>query len=213
MTGILHGLIGSLVGGGSVVEYIGFVSDNGGDFDYSATGWLETDFLVAIISNGTEGIGSVPGWENLVEVGASPYFEVHYRFKGTSTSLNVNSDQYPTTIIACFRNVNTTTPIDVIPTTSSGSTGDPNPPSITTVTNGAMLLAAAGVDDDSINTVTDPTGFTHIKSQTSGGTTFYRSAVVASYKSQLVAGTVDPSTYTLDSDDSWRAATVALRPA
>lgn len=113
----------------------------------------------------------------------------------------------------CFalRGVDTTTPEDaVVATDTATGATSPNPPEVTSVTNGAWILALAGASDPDVVS-NGPTGYTFIESveQT------VRNAMAA-YLEKATAGAEDPGAFTdvtSDADDSWCAATIAVRPA
>ena len=115
-------------------------------------------------------------------------------------------------IAIVFRGVNTTTPLDVaVPGAASNTTGMPNPPSITTTTNNAMVVAIGYLDDDII-TATAPTNFTLARtanygSAGAGGT------VMAAYRVKTPAGAEDAGVFGGGGNDAWVASTIALRPA
>ena len=111
-----------------------------------------------------------------------------------------------------FRGVDTATQMDTTPTVSSGASGDPDCPSITTVTDGALILAIGALDDDIATSVTEPSGYSTASWGTygtagAGGTSMW------SYLIKVTAGSDDPAAYSTDGSDAWRSATLALRPA
>lgn len=110
----------------------------------------------------------------------------------------------------CLRGVDFNTPEDATPTTASGSSTNPNPPSITTVTNNAWVLAAASsaVLDTS---VTAPTNYINLTN--AGATDDNPSSSAMSSRLIATAGAEDPATYTSWSTGTWGAITVAVRPA
>jgi hypothetical protein len=110
-------------------------------------------------------------------------------------------------IAFAFRNVNATTILDASsPVIATGGSGMPNSPSITTVTNGAMVVAMGFLDDDQ-TTATAPTNFSLARSANySNGT------VMAAYRLKSPAGAEDPGAFGGGGTDSWIGATTALRP-
>ncbi len=110
------------------------------------------------------------------------------------------------TVVTVWRNVDTTTPMDVTDTRAEGTTGNPNPPAITTVTNNAMIVAVL-FEDDITGTPTPPSGYTLAGFQS---VTF--GAVAQAYRSQTNAGTEDPGTWSISTNnDQYVALTIALR--
>jgi hypothetical protein len=97
-------------------------------------------------------------------------------------------------------------------TPSSGSTGSPNPPSVTSTSNNSLILAFGFLDDDTLTSVTPPSGFTDIfwHSVDESGAC---SGTMASYLVQTSAGSIDPSSYTTNGDDAWYGITLAINPS
>lgn len=109
-----------------------------------------------------------------------------------------------------FRNVNATA-MDVTPTTASGINGAScNPPSITPITSGSIVLACYAAASASYD-IAAPGGLTdyvHVKSAT-------RSIAAAGY-SLWTSGAFDPAVATattINTNDSWTGITLALRKA
>ena len=150
--------------------------------------------------------------------GAAPNMRVITAYKimgGTpDTSIDFTGNGVATDTLAAvaqwFSGVDATTPIDQTTTTATGSSTNPDPPSITTVTDGAIVIACAGgaINDAS---VTAPSTYTHIDSWNSNGT----NDVTAAMASKIIAshGAENPATYTTWSNSKWATATIALRPA
>ncbi len=115
-------------------------------------------------------------------------------------------------VAAVFRGINTSTPTDATTKTATGGgSATPNPPSITTVTPRACVVAigAAGGDEPSLSV---PSGYTICGNITNSST----GAVCLAYKLIATPGAEDPGSFTNTanfSPFSWAAATVALKPA
>lgn len=111
-------------------------------------------------------------------------------------------------IAFAFRNVATNNQFDVItPSIATNTIGMPDPPSITTVTNNAMVVVVGFLDDDAV-TATAPSGFTLARSANySNGT------VMAAYRLKSPAGTEDAGAFGGSGTDSWVAGVLALKPA
>jgi hypothetical protein len=122
----------------------------------------------------------------------------------TATGLTSSSAH----IAFALRGVDTTTPLDVSPPSrTTGLTGTPNPPSITTVTENAMIVACGFLDDDNVAaSVTAPSTYTLLTAAQSGAT------VMAAYKSTTTPTTDDPAAFG-GGTDAWVGATFALRAA
>lgn len=115
-----------------------------------------------------------------------------------------------------WRGVNTTTPMDATPTTSSATnTAIPDPPAITPVTAGAVVLAmgGAGHQRGAVN-FTSPTlaNFRSTSANTAGD-----DATVGIGWASWYSGAYDPSPFTFGGTDSTAymscGVTLALRPA
>lgn len=109
----------------------------------------------------------------------------------------------------------TTTPEDATSTTASGfNGGTANPPSITTVTTNAIVLAIGGSSEP--DTVTNPpTNYSNLDGALNSATANPQ-AVWVSSRLIVSAGSENPGSYadiSGDINDSWCAATVAIRPA
>jgi len=156
---------------------------------------------------------------------------VSYKFMGSTpdTVVNVNgsssSNRGSSGLVMCFRAVDMFTPIDVTTTTvTSANANVPNPPSITPVTDGALIMAigaASGIGTsfggaaDAIGSA--PSGYTDLTAVSSAGLTDSL-AVIAALKF-WTGGAEDPGNFTgfdvqgggAGSVCSVSAATVALR--
>ena len=145
-----------------------------------------------------------------------------HQFKGVSdTTINVGGvNAVPNTIgfiAIALRGVDTGSPLDVTPTEAAGaSTGASNPPSITPVTAGALILALYGAAQGT------GAAFT---AAPSGMTKYFKNfevlngqdtAMAIAVKDDWISGAFDPGTCsggTTAASDSWTGVTVALRPA
>lgn len=91
----------------------------------------------------------------------------------------------------------------------TGTSGMPNPPSITTTVNNSVVIAIGGIDDDSVTSVTAPAGYNNLTSQaasTVGFTTMIATKLVAT------AGVEDPAVFGGGGTDDWAAFSVAIAP-
>lgn len=106
--------------------------------------------------------------------------------------------------------VDRTVPEDATTTTAVGSSTNPNPPAITTVTAGAWVLVFASslVSDAS---VTAPTNYVNQIDRNAADTA---SVTVGGATREIATPAAeDPGTWTTWSTGGWRAVTVAVRPA
>jgi hypothetical protein len=136
-----------------------------------------------------------------------------YKFMGNpvdTTASGLTNDSRTPHLAIAFRGVDSTTPLDATsPAVASGESGSPNPPSITTATNNAVVVALGFLDDDRVSASAGaPTNYTFAAASqsSSGGAT-----VMAAFRTKTPAGSEDPGAFSTSSDN-WAAATLALRP-
>ena len=152
-------------------------------------------------------------------------FRAFYKVQGSTpdTSLTigrVNNTTYGgATTVHVWRGVNTTTPLDVTTTTTSASNQSSaalNPPAITPVTSGAIVIAGGAGTMPAAGTA----GYTAIGTmsntvtQYGNGSTADTSVIMASFA--WTSGPYDPVTATggtqNNTSSSWAGVTLALRP-
>ena len=173
------------------------------------------DFVVAILSeNGTDSIPLSSGWTNIRSGSSISAQRTAYIFAtGTSVSWSTSSNgsENGSIILAAFRNVNATTPIDVTSTSNTATSNSITPASITTTTDNCMILTAMSSGGGDI-TVTDPTGYTRVAKSTGGGIFNFNPGVgVLTYKTQISSGTESPGSFGLSTSRAARTVTIALR--
>lgn len=118
-------------------------------------------------------------------------------------------------VIQVWRGVNVTTPMDVTATTAVATgTSNPNPPSITPGTSGAIIIAAGG------GALNQSGSWSHTSSDLSNFRTDYVNTVadvsigMGSYA--WTSGAFDPAEWAggeVTGNNAWAAVTMALRPA
>lgn len=128
-----------------------------------------------------------------------------------STAQAETGAAFAVAVCMVWTGADTTTPEDATTTTAGAiNGGTPNPPSITTVTANAIVLAIGGSSE--ADAVTNPpTGYSNLVDLQSG-----TANVMMSSKLVASPGAEDPGTYADVSGttaDAWTAATVAIRPA
>lgn len=115
---------------------------------------------------------------------------------------------------AAYRGVDATTPHDAATTTAAGAnTGQADPPSITTVTNNALVIAVGAGSSGSGPTLGAPSGYNGDSLHGAANTNAW--CGIAS-KEVASAGAENPGIFSVSPDsnfNSWEAATIALRPA
>lgn len=193
---------------------------NGADaeFNLSVQSLAENDVVVIVgghaKTSANAGV-STAGYTELADVTTGPRCSVSWKRMGATpdsaaTVLGAADALYGNNYaIAVFRGVDTTTAIDATTTTASG-TGQPNSPSITTVTNNAVVITAWLSDSDP-NSVTQPTGYTFSDYWGTQPETNEASSGIA-FKTVATAGAENPGPWTLDVTGNYIAVSVALRP-
>lgn len=147
-------------------------------------------------------------------MGATPDASVTVNSVGT-----VTADAH-TSLAMVFRGVDPTTPFDVTHTTAAGAnSGVPNPPSITPVTAGAVVVAivSSSISGGSTGMAYSaaPSGFSSLL-QTILTTTSRDGMIGAAHKFWSGSGAEDPGTFATTNtatSSAWAAYTIALRPA
>lgn len=198
------------------VEFIGANSSVASTSLTLPTGLEEGDLVLLVATSDAEDPPYRPsGYTNIYdERPGSTGALACYKFMGASpdTFISGLNDNDRTPYIAMvFRGVDTTTPLDVAYTQSStAASGMPNPPSITTVSDGCMIVAVGHLDDDDI-TATAPSGYTLAATKNTGAEA--GATVMAAYLLQTTAGAEDPGVFGGGGSDENEARTLALRPA
>lgn len=188
--------------------------------NFTLTGIQSGDLVLATLSSDTNNFSSISGWTTIADAGGIHDAAFYYRFS-TGTSINITSgDDRCNVILTAFRNVDSTTPLDVTPpSVVSVSNTQTTPASITTTSDGCMLVVQLGVDDiDATSTTSPPTGYTLGASSFDeflDGDEGDPSSAFIFYKEQTTSGTESPSTITYSTGGSEHShcLTLALRPA
>lgn len=123
-------------------------------------------------------------------------------------------------ILLVFRNQDETVPMDATPTTATGiNDTTPDPPAITSVTQGAAIVTfgcAAYSDTATFQITGVPAGYTATVNLANTAGTSRDSTISAAYLMNQAPGTYNPGTFTTggtDVDSSWAAVTLAIRPS
>jgi len=197
------------------ITYVGSASsDNSTTIDLTGISMQPGDVVVVISGEDSGAPATATGYTSLAAISSTGDVNVMGKIMpdpvDTSvTGLTAASDCGHLAVV--FRGVDQTTPFDTTVATATSTAGDPNPAAITTVTNGAMVVALAFLDDDLISTPTPPSGYTLADFHTFGVSGTGGSVMVV-YKEVATAGSEDPGTIVTSGDDWWWAATGALRP-
>jgi hypothetical protein len=160
---------------------------------------------------------AIPGLGGQPDNDDNPNSSAFYKIAtGTSETASDLSGDDPTYILVAFRGVDTSTPFDVNAVQNSASSGLPNSPSITTVTDGCLILSVGMIDDDNVaEQINPPDGYERIKifeDEGSSGEDVNGNTIAISGKQQFIAGSEDPPAFTGNSSDVNKGFTIALRP-
>jgi hypothetical protein len=113
-------------------------------------------------------------------------------------------------VVVIFRGVDVDGGIfDQTTTSANSTTGDPNPPSITTQTDNAAILSFGFLDDDNITSCTQ-SGGSNVTFVAADGPSEETASTMFGWQLQASAGAVDPAAFVTDGTDAWRAVTIAL---
>ena len=241
MLGIIASSMSVVTPPANPITYVGGRSDNVASSTISLTGLSggiasqpsSGDLVVVVfgrgINNGTTSNLSITGYTQIANLaglsgsGDDFYFYVGYKYlNAADTSLTlVNSSATESAVaIHVWRNVSSTTPMDVTATTfasasGSGDNARPVPPSITPVSSGAVILSAVGIGSDVNNRTWTNASLSNVVSAPDDSTTG-QECHVGIGSSTWSSGTYNVPTWTSDETDlsySSAAVTMALRPA
>lgn len=160
------------------------------------------------------------GYTELSSTNATgPAFEYFYKRLTSTPDTSVvfdNSDSasWPMAIVLqVFRGADDSTQIDNGLSDDSGS-GNPDPPSHTTVTDGALRIIMGFLDDDDVAaSVTAPSGFSNLIAYDADTGSTLGCTVMMATALAPTAGALDPDAFGSTGSDAWRASHFALRPA
>jgi hypothetical protein len=211
------------------ISYVGSASNfaaNGGDVTVTLPGGIAENDIVVVVgghgnASGAAASISTSGYNTLdTQASAANYSGIiAWKRMGVSPDTTVTGtgggdvSSGVAYIAYVVRGVDTSTAIDATTTEATGTTGLPNSPSITTVTDNALVITA-GLFAVANGTLTPPAGYSN--ALTKSGSDTNGIDVVAASRIQAAAGAVNPSGWGAiigDSSDDWVAWTVALRPA
>lgn len=173
---------------------------------------LQQNDIVIIASMSDDVAQNLPNtsWINIQNgnTNSVQYRWSYKRMGATPDTTATNLSSSSVAIAFAFRGVATTGQFDVTtPAIATNTIGMPDPPSITTVTNNAMVVVVGFLDDDAV-TATAPTNFTLARTANYGNGT-----VMAAYRVKSPAGTEDAGVFGGGGSDSWVAGTLAFKPA
>lgn len=233
MLSVMAGALAVPAGGGgggsiSVVDtYSGTkLSTNSETVTFSPA--LEEDDVVVVIraaDSVTAPMSSrnTPGYTEIAYAvtGTFPGFWVEYKVMGASPDADVDIEniigsaaQTNAYIVVILRGVDASNVLDVTTqkNENAGSGTTVTPGDITTVTDGALVMAIGFLDDDGASTVsTFPSGYTDTADQGTGGGS--GAVIGVAFKEIATAGLESPGDFVFSSSDANCWVTAAFRPA
>ena len=183
------------------------------------SGTLQGDLLFAAFSKDSSFglLNSPAGWTDLRE-GSTGTSRVLFSYKiatlsepATYTFTSTDSDQMCVGITR-FSGVDSSDPIDVFSSFSSGTTSSPICPIVTTSVSNTTILRVMGADDDDYTEPGNyPLGYSGIFTAQSTGNNGETHSTLA-YLTQQNAGSTGTASFSLTANEEWGAITVALKP-
>jgi len=159
------------------------------------------------------------GYTQLLRTGSNaPTNYVGYKVLSGTPDTEVEVREHVDTLscglIQIWRGVDTASPLDVTPpAAATGTTGTPNPPSITPATANALVVAIGLLDDDDVaGSVTAPSGYGDLIAADTGQGSVDGSTVMVASKVLATPAAEDPAAFG-GGNDAWIGFTIALRLA
>jgi hypothetical protein len=181
----------------------------------------EGDIVIVAAANDsgppTDGFIATSGYTAAETSNPSPAGVVGFKVMGATPDTGVVLNQRFTTpspyVIQVWRGGDASQP-DASFVSSSGSGSNADPPSITTLTDDALVFAFLLLDDDdSASSSSEPTGFSNeLFGDTGRGFTSGSATVGVASREIASAGAYNPATFS-HSSDAWWSYTLALKPA
>lgn len=226
----LHGVIASgfSASGGAGISLVSTATERSTTSSSGRTytlpsGLQEGDLVIAACATDDAlSTGYSAGWTSLHYETAFPNTRYIYKFMtstpDTTVSFSNQLNSNRTAFIAmAYRGVDAITPFDVTTLTgnSGGAQDSPICPTITTVTDGALVVCIGGLDDDATAVTAVDNSFTDLLWERSNAsdTTFNDCTIMSSQKLLSTAGASGETSYTTGSTDAYSWVTLALRPA
>jgi hypothetical protein len=206
-------LVGTVTGGAT----------NGGDvtLDLSSISLLENDVVFVVGGTGNSGTAATvetSGYTEILATATSQIdFTANYKRMGVSPDTSVvcnggaSSSDGVVYVAYVLRGVDTTTAMDATRTVNV-SGGDPNTPSITTVTDGAWVFSVFTSESAGVVNAA-PTGYLSLLNIARGGTNPAQAG--AAYRAVSPAGAENPSVWDtgFGAGTDYISASIAFRPA
>ena len=155
------------------------------------------------------------GYTNLNgPAGASPGRHVAYKAMGASpdTQVQVTADPAREAAVAIqvWRGLGSS--LDVAVQSVTGASGMPDPPSATTVTNGAVRFIIGMLDDESVTDVTAPSEFGNLTFVPTNAPSTQSATVMMATKVEATAGALNPAAFGGTGTAAWAAIHFAFPP-
>lgn len=208
-------LVGSAVavttdGTGPIIDLTEIVGLSSGDYVLVSGMSLDSSF------DGNAGVAT-SGYLQIAAAtaGVGAWLGVERKFMGGTPDTSVvcngsGSSGFPSVYVArAYRDVDSTTPEDVSPTTVVGGT-DPDPPSIDPVSDNCAIIVVGGMTDNV--TFAAPTGYDELEQAVGNGSPF---GITVATAQKILSGSAaeDPGVFTHGGSGTVFAATIALRPS
>lgn len=187
------------------VTVVGSATAQGGTSSFSLPGGLQENDVVVYFATADSGTPSTPStYTQIISDNSSVDSKVAYKVMGatpdtTITGLDSGADVAHSVVV--FRGIDTS---DVLETSATASsTNVPNPPNITTLEDGCLILALASIDDDRFGLdIVAPMNFTLVAAENNAaptgnppGNNNGGSSLGFSYYVQSTAGSINPSEF------------------
>jgi hypothetical protein len=198
------------------VEFVGFVgSANTTTIDISSLNLTRLDMVVvgtyaddnAVAMPLTLGYINISGGTGVLATATRyrlSYKIIQSSFADSEVVISPPSAGQYVTLVAAFRNVSFTVPINGL-TYANATTGAPDPPSLVQNLDGAMIVPWVFIDD-LVGTATPPSGYTLI-----GSPSATQGTTAAAYLYQTLSGTANPGTFSLGANnDQWVCFTMGI---
>jgi hypothetical protein len=185
----------------------------------SLPGGMQENDIVILLQASDSGTPAVPsGYTSLfADTGGAPSCSISYKFMGPTPDTSVAISDWSAVNQECaiayvMRGVNVGDPIDRVAASAADGTGDPDPPSISTVTAGAAVFACGFLDDDNA-TVSALSGYSNLAQVFTNAAAGATCTIMVSWKEIASPASEDPGTYSTTGDDAWVGVSFALKPA
>lgn len=216
-----RGRIGQAAAGGDLGFYKwstsgGIIANSAVTFSLAGSGVASGDVLIygSCIDSIPFAPGSPPtGYTQLTLITGSVYCAINYRvMDGTETTVDMNiwdgNSSYDNQSYVAYLFSGVASPVDF--STSTGTTGNPDPPNLVSAVSGDLILAMGFLDDDNITTCTN-SDLSNIEFAAGGGASGQTQSAMGGLCEASV--TTDPAAFSTDGNDAWKAISIRIAPA